>query len=91
MFVSSTKALTILEMCVKCWDQHVAGDSEEEGWNKILKIWFFKFKRWLFFFFKLKLSVQMEQNNEINHIKRALKLVQDSVITKHLEFPNFQQ
>lgn len=33
----------------------------------------------------------MEQNNEINHIKRALKLVQDSVITKHLEFPNFQQ
>lgn len=33
----------------------------------------------------------MEQNNEINHNKQALKLVQDSVITKHLKFPSFQQ
>lgn len=30
-FVSSANALTISEMCFKCWDQYVVGSSEDEG------------------------------------------------------------
>lgn len=34
MFISSTNALTISEMCFKCWDQYAVGSSEDEGWKQ---------------------------------------------------------
>lgn len=33
-FVSSTNALSISEMCFKCWDQYVVGSSEDAGWKQ---------------------------------------------------------